>query len=75
MFLEPVVSMLADLVVQTGVQALHFSVTGCSAASAVFIKLLLDASADGSVVDENDNWCNDLIVLVSNSISGSKWWR
>ncbi|KEH34294.1 zinc finger CCCH domain protein [Medicago truncatula] len=53
--------------------ALHFSVTGCSAASAEIIKLLVDASADGSVVDENDNWCNDLIVSVSNSISGSKW--
>jgi len=52
--------------------ALHCAVTGCSAASAEAIKLLLDAPADGSSVDVNGKRCSDLIVSVSNSISGSR---
>ncbi|XP_058767164.1 zinc finger CCCH domain-containing protein 66-like [Vicia villosa] len=52
--------------------ALHCAVSGCSAASAEVIKLLLDASADVNSVDANGNRCIDLILMMSNSISGSK---
>ena len=52
--------------------ALHCAVSGRSATSAEVIKHLLDASADGSSVDSNGKQCSDLIVLVSNSISGSR---
>ncbi|XP_058782097.1 zinc finger CCCH domain-containing protein 66-like [Vicia villosa] len=52
--------------------ALHCAVFGCSAASAEVIKLLLDASADVGSVDANGNRCSDLIVWMSNSISGSR---
>ncbi|XP_058751032.1 zinc finger CCCH domain-containing protein 66-like [Vicia villosa] len=50
--------------------ALHCAVSGCSAASAEIIKLLLDASADVNSVDANGNRCIDLIVMMP--ISGSK---
>ncbi|CAL5202546.1 unnamed protein product [Lathyrus oleraceus] len=52
--------------------ALHCAVSGCSAASSEVIKLLLDASADVNSVDANGNRCIDLIVMMPNSISGSK---
>lgn len=52
--------------------ALHCAVSGCSAASAEVIKLLLVASADVGSVDANGNRCSDLIVMMSNSISGSR---
>jgi len=52
--------------------ALRCAVSGCSAASAEVIKLLLDASADVSSIDVNDNGCNDLFVSVSSSIFGSR---
>ncbi|CAI8597105.1 unnamed protein product [Vicia faba] len=52
--------------------ALHCAVSGCSPASAEVIKLLLDASADVNSVDVNGNRCIDLIVMMSNSISGSR---
>ncbi|XP_058782029.1 zinc finger CCCH domain-containing protein 66-like [Vicia villosa] len=52
--------------------ALHCAVSGCSAASAEVIKLLLDASADVNSVDANGNRCIDLILMMSSSISGSK---
>ncbi|XP_058782098.1 zinc finger CCCH domain-containing protein 66-like [Vicia villosa] len=51
--------------------ALHCAVSGCSAASAEVIKLLLDAHADVGSVDANGNRCSDLIGRMSNSISGS----
>ncbi|XP_058749151.1 zinc finger CCCH domain-containing protein 66-like [Vicia villosa] len=52
--------------------ALHCAVSGCSAASAEVIKLLLDASADVNSVDANGKRCIDLIVMMPNSISGSR---
>ncbi|KAL5068040.1 hypothetical protein RYX36_018927 [Vicia faba] len=52
--------------------ALHCAVSGCSAASAEVIKLLLDASADVNSVDANSNRCSDLIVMMSNCISSSR---
>ncbi|CAL5202520.1 unnamed protein product [Lathyrus oleraceus] len=52
--------------------ALHCAVSGCSAASAEVFKLLLAASADVGSVDANGNRCSDLIVMMSNSISGSR---
>ncbi|KAK2430321.1 zinc finger CCCH domain-containing protein [Trifolium repens] len=51
-----------------GATALHCAVVGGSAASAEIIKLLLDASADPSVVDANGNRPVDLIVSGANSI-------
>lgn len=51
-----------------GATALHCAVAGGSAASAEVVKLLLDASADVSVVDANGNRPFDLIVSVVNSI-------
>ncbi|PNY16806.1 zinc finger CCCH domain-containing protein 66-like [Trifolium pratense] len=51
-----------------GATALHCAVAGGSAASAEIIKLLLDASADPSVVDANGNRPVDLIVSGVNSI-------
>ncbi|KAL5077085.1 hypothetical protein RYX36_016069 [Vicia faba] len=52
--------------------ALHCAVSGCCAASAEVIKLLLEASADVNSVDAMDKRCIDLIVMMPNSISGSK---
>ncbi|CAK8565940.1 unnamed protein product [Lathyrus sativus] len=52
--------------------ALHCAVSGCSAASAEVVKLLLDASADVGSVDANGNRCSDLVVMMPNSISGSR---
>ena len=52
--------------------ALHCAVSGCSAACAEIIKLLLDASADVNLVDMSGKRCSDLIVSVSNSIFGSR---
>ncbi|KAI5408690.1 zinc finger CCCH domain-containing protein 66 [Lathyrus oleraceus] len=49
--------------------ALHCAVSGCSAE---VIKLLLDASADVNSVDANGKRCIDLIVMMPNSMSGSK---
>ncbi|CAK8565955.1 unnamed protein product [Lathyrus sativus] len=52
--------------------ALHCAVSGCSASSSEVIKLLLDASADVNSADANGNRCIDLILMMPNSISGSK---
>ncbi|XP_058782095.1 zinc finger CCCH domain-containing protein 66-like [Vicia villosa] len=52
--------------------ALHCAVSGCSAASAEVIKLLLDASADVGSVDAYGNRCSDLIVKMPNSVSSSR---
>ncbi|CAL5202548.1 unnamed protein product [Lathyrus oleraceus] len=52
--------------------ALHCAVSGCSADSSEAIKFLLDASADVNSVDTNGNRCIDLIVMMPNSMSGSK---
>ncbi|XP_061374671.1 zinc finger CCCH domain-containing protein 66-like [Gastrolobium bilobum] len=55
-----------------GATALHCAVAGVSSSCPEVIKLLLDASADVSIVDANGNRCYDLIVSVSNNIFNSR---